>query len=555
MTARRPWRSALLWALAPIAFLSWFYFFPLVRIVETSLAHGLTHEAGWRAALPDWETVVQVFSFTFRQALISTGLTLAAGLPIAWWAKHRGVPGQRTIQVMLTLPFVMPTVVVAAAFSALVGPGGLLNLWAMRLFGLSDPPIELLHTFSLIILAHLFYNVSVVVRIVSGFWRELDPRLRMAASVLGANPIRQWLSVELPLILPSLLSASLLVFLFCFSSFGIILLLGGLRFATVEVEIYRQAVSFFNLPTAAFLSLLQLAVTFATMKIYTQLQHDSGRALAVNIGEVAGYQSQHGLRVARWLALPVGLFACLLLLPLFALAFQSVSLGDQGWTLQYYTSLFQDVERGAFLASPGAAMGNSLRIALLTMLLSLALGTCMAYAVSEAPPKLGRWLDPIFLLPLGTSAVTLGLGFIIAMGPLRRSPWLVPIAHSLIATPFVLRVMLPSLRRLPPSLRAASGVLGASPWRTWFSIDLPLLVPALTVAGVFAFAVSLGEFGASLLVSRPQHPTMPLMIYRFLGMPGLMNLGMAMAMGTILMVVAGCSMYLLDRLPVNIREF
>ena len=160
------------------------------------------------------------------------------------------------------------------------------------------------------------------------------------------------------------------------------------------------------------------------------------------------------------------------------------------------------------------------------------------------------------MLPLGTSAVTLGLGYILAMGPLRTSLWLVPVAHTLIAAPFVLRTFLPSLRSLDPRLRESAAVLGAGPIRTWFEIDVPMLFRAVLVAATFAFTISLGEFGATLLITRPDVPTMPIVIYRALGRPGVINYGQALAMSTILMVVSAASLLIIERFRIgDIGEF
>ncbi len=541
------------WTLLPATFLVFFYFFPLTRILGTSLfPDSAWHTTG--PALRDLSLVGQVLGFTLGQAGLSTLAALAVGLPIAWWLKHPDAPGRRGVQVLLTLPFVMPTVVVGTAFTALLGPAGMVNSLLTHYLGLAEPPVRLLHTLSIIVLAHTFYNTGVIVRIVAGFWSQLDPRLHATARSLGATPFQCLLTVDLPLILPSILSAALLVFLFCFSSFGVILILGGLQFATVEVEIYRQAISFFNLPAAATLSLLQLGVTFGIMVLYTRLQNATSRTMDVVVQSTHFFPMTHPL-VVRWSALPVFLVTGVLVSPLLALLIRSVTLGEGPWTLRYYQALLMASSDNAFQASSLDAIGNSVQYGIMTMVMSLVLGVCMAYAVVRTPRRISRWLDPLFLLPLGTSAITLGLGFILSMGPLRTSPWLVPLAHSLIAVPFVFRVFLPSVRRLQESLREVSAVLGATHRRTWWYVDMPLLLPALAVAGVFAFTASLGEFGASLLIARPQYPTMPLIIFRALGQPGLLNLGKALAMSTLLMLVAGATMLLLDRISLTVREF
>lgn len=544
-------RAALWWAAAPAAFLAVFYFLPLGRILWVSFVPESTGGASLEPIFGSW---VRILGFTFRQAALSTAVTVAVGFPLAWWVHQARGAGKRWVLSLLTVSFVMPAVVVGAAFTALVGPNGILNRLLMYWLSLEQPPLDLLHSFALVITAHLFYNVSVVVRIVAGFWDLLDSRWAAAAGTLGASPWARLRTIDLPLLLPGLLSAALLVFLFCFSSFGVALILGGLEFTTLEVEIYRQTVSFFNLRAATTLSLLQMAVTLLVMYLHTRLQSHSSRPWI--LGTPAPDRAVGLPRIAtlclNGMAWSVVL---ILLLPLMALALRSVTLGTSLLTGRHFVGLFRPDVGHAFLASPLAAMGNSFKYGLVTAAVSVPLGLCMTYAVDRAPKRLSRWLDPVFVLPLGTSTVTLGLGYILAMGSLRTSPWLVPLAHSLIALPFVLRILLPTLRGLAPALREASAVLGADPLNTWRRVELPLLVPAMTVALVFAFLASLGEFGATLLVARPQHPTIPLMIFRALGQPGLANLGQALALSTILMIMSAGSMLLFDRIPGVTRHF
>jgi thiamine transport system permease protein len=157
---------------------------------------------------------------------------------------------------------------------------------------------------------------------------------------------------------------------------------------------------------------------------------------------------------------------------------------------------------------------------------------------------------------LGASAVTLGFGYIISMGSLRTSPLLIPIAHTLIAAPFVLRTFLPALRSLDPRLRQAAATLGASPSRVWREVDVPLLGRAALVSAAFSFTISLGEFGATLLISRPDLPTMPVVIFNALSQPGLLNFGQALAMSTILMLTSAVGLIAIERFRINdIGEF
>ena len=235
-----------------------------------------------------------------------------------------------------------------------------------------------------------------------------------------------------------------------------------------------------------------------------------------------------------------------LLAPLVALAWRSFTL-DGGFTLRYYAALGENPRQSAFFVPPVEAIRNSLFYACAALAITLPLGIISAYMLAQPRSRWTAVLDPVLLLPLGTSAVTLGFGYIVALGPLRTSLWLVPIAHSLIALPFVVRGLLPALRALDRRLREAAAVLGASPARTWRAVDVPILWRPMMIAAVFAFTISLGEFGATLLITRPDMPTMPTVIYRALGRPGTLNYGQALAMSTILMVVTAVALVLIER--------
>lgn len=536
----------------PLIFLAVFFFYPLLRIFAVSLGGA----ESWRAL----ETLAQPFFwqvlwFTTWQATVSTLLTLIAGLPLAYIFARFAFPGKTVLRALTTIPFVLPTVVVAAAFTALLGPSGVVNDWLQAVFGLARPPIDLDQTIWMILLAHVFYNVSVIVRTVGGFWANLNPRLEEAAAVLGANRWRLYRHITLPLLLPSILAAGLLVFLFCFTSFGVVLILGGLRFATLEVEIYRQAVTLFNLPVAAVLALVQMLFTFAVMAVYTRLQARASRPLEA---QPQAATARPPRTLATKAALGGALIGMVLLLiaPLLALVWRSFTLGGDGFTLTYYQALGVNLRQSAFFVPPIVAVRNSLTYAVATVILSLLLGIISAYLLARPRSTITSILDPLFLLPLGTSAVTLGFGYILSMGPLRTSLILVPIAHTLIAAPFVVRTFLPALRSLDPRLRQAASVMGASPARAWWEIDVPLLARAMLVSAAFAFTISLGEFGATLLISRPDVPTMPVVIYRALGQPGLVNYGQALAMSTILMATSAVGLAAIERFRLqDIGEF
>jgi thiamine transport system permease protein len=559
---RRRGFGALLY-LVPLLFLALFFFYPLLSIFALSFTPGGMVDLSALRKLISSSYYVHTLWFTVWQATASTLLTVLLALPGAYVFARYQFRGKSLLQALTTIPFVLPTVVVANAFTAWLGPRSWLNLALMALLGLDQPPINLQYSIWIILLAHIFYNYTVVLRIVGGFGANLNPRIEEAARMLGARPRDVLWQVTLPLMAPAIAAAALLVFIFCFTSFGVILILGGPRFATLEVEIYRQTVNFFNLPLAAALSIVQIFFTFTLMWIYTRLQARTTVPLDLRPRRHTQrrvFSRRDRLIVGANVALMVGL----LLSPLMALVERSFLL-DGALSLRYYAELFISRRDSILYVPPIQAVVNSLSFATVSVGLALVLGLISASLLARPGRRRGirrlqTLFDPLLMLPLGTSAVTLGFGYIIALDEpplnLRASLLLVPLAHTLVAFPFVVRSLLPALRGIRPSLREAASLLGANPWQVWRQVDLPIVGRALLVGAVFGFTISMGEFGATALIARPQMPTMPVAIYRFLGQPGALNYGQALAMSTLLMLVCAAGMVAIERFRVGeIGEF
>lgn len=538
-------------------FLAVFFLYPLGCILRVAV--------DGRVLLDEktWVVVQRALGFTLYQAALSTLATLLVGLPLAYLFARYRFPLRSLWRVAIAVPFMLPTVVVAAGFNAWLGDRGWVNLTLMRALGSPKAPIPFSGTLTAIVTAHVFYNTTLIVRILAYTLEHMDPRLEQAARVLGADDWRLFWHITLPLLRPALLAATLLVFLFDFTSFGVILLLGGPLFATLEVEIYIQGVHMLNLPLAALLSVIQLLCTAALSFLY-------GRLLTHVIAPIAPRPAEVNLRAPRrwaeraFVGLMVIVLIGLFVFPMVSVPVRSVvrleaARGERGTvhyglTTDYYRELFLNRRGSLFYVPPLQAARNSLLFAGMTVLLSLALGTPAAIALSRQN-RWARRLDVLWMLPLGASGVTLGLGFLLAFRRAVAFPGLVPLAHTLIALPLVIRTLQPALVSIPPHLRQAALVLGASPWRAWWWVEWPILRRAILAAAAFAFTVSLGEFGATLLLTRPEYPTLPVAIYRFLSQPGGLNYGQAMAMTTILMLLTAVGVLLLERLRVPGSQF
>ena len=524
-------------AAVPAAFIGVFFLYPLAGVLTRSFDAGTLLET-WRNPV-----TADVLWFTTWQALASTGLCLAAALPTAAVLARLRFRGRRLVHALLVVPFVLPTVVVAAAFLSL-----------MDRFGLTD---RFRHTVWAILAAHVFFNYAVIARSVGAYWSQLDSAPEHAAAVLGANRLRVFCLVTLPRLAPAVAAVSAIVFLFNFTSFGVILILGGPRRATLDTEIWRFAVQRLEFDTAAALALLQLLCVLLVVvggTLWQQRRHVPERLLT------DGARNPRGRGDRLLLGGTLGVAAAVVGLPLAMLVERSLRSGG-AYTFDNYRRLGAGGERlQALFVSPLSAIRHSLEFAATAMVIATVGGLLVAAAVTGRRNRSAAALEGAFLVPLGTSAVILGFGMLLVLDrpplDLRLSWWLVPIAHALIGMPFVIRSVTPALAAVNPRLREAAATLGARPARVRREVDLPLALRGLAVGAGFAFAVSLGEFGATAFVVRPERPTVPIAIFRLLGRPGEAAFGQAMAMSVILLVMTAAAVLLIDRLrPAGAADF
>ncbi|QIK77222.1 iron ABC transporter permease [Nocardioides piscis] len=484
--------------------------------------------------------VARVAWFTVWSSAVGTAVAVILGLPAAFVLHRLAVPGRRVLRAAMLVPFVLPTVVVGVAFRLLLGEGGPLGF------------LDLDGTPAAIVAGLVFFNVAVVIRAVGAAWESLDPRPAEAAAALGASPSQVWWTVTLPTLRPAIVSAASVVFLFCSTAFGVVLILGGVRHATIETEIYLLTTTLFDLQAAAALSVLQMVVVVVLLGVAARLR---------STPDAASQRSAARPRRPRVSDAPAlvatGVVITLVAVPIVTLVVGSMRT-DEGWSLANYRAL--GVGGTDVLPVPvTGALVTSVRTAVDATWMALAMGLAVALLVTRRSHSRGERrvrsvLDGIFMLPLGVSAVTLGFGFLITLDrppvDLRDSALLVPIAQALVALPLVVRTLVPVLAAIDDRQRQAAASLGASPWRTLLSIDLLVVWKPLLAASGFAFAASLGEFGATSFLARDDNPTVPVVIFRLLGHPGDLNYGMALAASVILATTTALVMMAVERLRV-----
>ena len=517
-------------AAPPLMFLTMFYLWPFGTLAWRGLSVGAVTDTLARSGT--W----RVMWFTTWQAAASTALTLVLGLAPTWATSRFSFPGRRAFISALTAVFVLPTVVVGAAIVAVLPSSLDRSVWA-------------------ILGAHVVFNLAVVVRTVGTVWEQLPTDLEHAAATLGAGPFATFRHVTLPLLRPALAAAGAIVFLFTFTSFGVIRVLGTANRSTIEVEVWRRATQLGDIGGAAVLTVLQLIVLAMLVVWSTRAQRRHAHTIELG-GRVL---RPRPVGRQRWLvAISLGAALAVVTIPLLALVERSLR-ADGSYSLTAWRSLGDDeIRPGLRLGiDPLDALRNSATTALWATLFAVVIGGLAVVAIT-ALGRTGRVLDTGLMLPLGTSAVTIGFGMLITfdVSPVdwRASWWLVPVGHALVAAPFVVRAALGVSRSIDPDLRAAAATLGASPIRAWAATTLPFLRRPLATGAGLAAAISLGEFGATSFLSRSGSDTLPIAIERLLGRTGRLFQAQAFALSAILAAATMVIVMLVDAGAATGRE-
>ena len=497
-------------------------------------------------SFPDYR--LGLFGFTAYQAFLSTIAAVVLGLPGAYVLARFEFPGRRTIRSLTALPFVMPTILVAIGFVATFGTNGILNV-ALRGIGL--PTLELRGTLFIIVLAHAFYDAPLIARITAAAWEGVDSEMTETARSLGASPFRAVRDVVIPQLLPAILTGAVLTFIFSFMSFAIVLALGGLSLATVEVWVYHT-ITQLDYETASTLAVLEmvfsLALTYAYLR-YEARQRAAGTARPAERIQLVGPATKRRLFAWGYAVVALVVF----LGPIASLVLASVT-GSDGFTLRNYRFL---VERQAsaysFQVKPLTAINNSLLFGVGTLVLAVPMGVFLA-VVSTRNFRGRKLIDTLTMAPFAVSGVVIGLGLLrgfvfgteafgyrfTIVGPIA-----IVAAHAVGAYPFVTRTVAPALSGIDDSLVESARSLGASRARVMLDVELPLVVPAILAGMAFVFAISIGEFDSTVILATGESSyTMPVAIERFIGR----RLGPATAMGVVLLVVTGVSFTIIDRL-------
>lgn len=532
----------------PLFLLLIFFYLPLANLLGEGLwgPHGF-HPGFLTQLLSDpyyWDIIL----FTVKQAFYSTILSLAIGLPGAWILTHYEFKGRGVVRSLTAVPFVLPAITVVSGFLTFFGNNGFLNRALMNLFALNEPPLRILYSLKGIVLAHAFYNAPIVTRMVEARWSDIDPTYEESAKIAGASEWTSLRKIQLPLLTPAISASSALVFIFCFLSFPIVLALGGARFSTVEVQIYTLVQTLGKYRLGAALALVEIILSLSFTYFYLRLESFfSVETLSLrNRSREKFFKGRFTL--TKLFILLFGISVAILFLgPLLGVFYHSLTASGV-FTLKWYRGLFVPHYEALIGAVPLGAIKNSLSFAVGAAIISAIIGTPLAYVLARVRFLGRKAFDALAMAPLGVSSVALGFAFLegFVYGPFSFLPrfLVIIIAHAVLAYPFFIRTLAPALGSLKKGIIETARLEGANEWQIFWKIELPLIRGPLLAGLAFAFAISLGEMSATIMLVRPGLKTIPIAIYELIGAR---EFGSASAMSVVLILVVGFAFYIIDR--------
>ena len=532
-----------MWAL-PFFFLGLFFYYPLAQVVDRAMFQDGTLSFLNLSKVLGSQHLLSVMWFTLKQAALSAALSMVLGMALAHLLSNYSFRGRNLMRSLTIIPFALPPITVALGFVLLYGENGFLMSSMKTLLGLEDAPFQVLYSLQGIVLAHAFYNAPIVARFVSAAWERIPQRLGESAKTFGASRLRSFVDIELPLLLPSLLSGTLLAFIFSFISFPIVLALGGAHFATIEVEIYLKALGgAIDYSEAAALALVTLAISSIIVMIFLQFERSN---------RITGFRADRDMTAplkSRVSVLLLSIFLGFFFLgPIVAIFIDSLTIqvgGETALSLQWFESVLSPTYSASVAATPLSSILNSLAFAAAATSIAFGFGLLLSISLSRWRSRI---LEMLSMAPIAISPVVLGLSFLwfYSRPPLAiRGTWVaIVIVHAIVALPFVIRAVRPALSQLDWRLVDAARSLGASSSQSLIGIVLPMLRSSLMAGVVFAFAVSMAEMSATIMLIGPELVTMPLSVYFLFGSR---QFGAASAMSVVLILVLGVSLLLMDR--------
>ncbi len=547
-----------------LSFLLAFFYVPLIRIFEYSFSSE-TEDLGLilKETITD-KVNLYAIGFTFLQATISTFVCLIIGLPAGYFLAKYDFKGKKILINLLTVPFVLPPIVVLAGFLVTYGNSGWVNTIWQSITNSSTPLISIFGTIEGVILAHVFYNISVIIRLTIPAWQNVDYDQVEVSRTLGASKFRIFRKIIAPQIMNSIIAASLLVFVYTFNSFAIVLKLANPTYKTIEVLIYRSMKVSNNYTSASFLALLQLILNSIIIILYIIFDRKSRQTAE---GKQSNLQTNRfrfrnqAWKIVVWnigiilFILLVGLFTFLPILAVIIRSFIPDQIGNSAF--YGYQEFFSNKVVSVLNANPLVLLGNTLWVAVISTLITLVISMLIVFILRSRYQSIRKYktsktesfISYLIILPMATSSITLATGVYLQFrnsSAFDNAVWFfVIISHVIISIPFATRTILAAYNRIDVELLNVASTLGASRFRVFRKIILPMIYKGIIVGGLFSFAISLGEFGATYFLARDEFKTLSIGIYDSISTQ---TLQIPLAMASLLIIITLLCFYGIHKL-------
>ena len=514
--------------------------FPLILAFDRLIWVSGFNPSNWVNSLEANYISQGVLWFTIKQAFLSTVVTALIAIPIAWQLGRYEWRFESVIKAVLTMPFVMPSIIVTMGFLQITGSNGL---------SLRDDSSTWLPT---LIIAHAWFNSALFIRFCEPVLSNIDPNYLDQIRLLpgGNTRLKRIRNLWAPLLFPSVIAASCMTFVFSFTSFALVrwITIGDDSLESMMASIASSAgiqgymISHNEIILGA--SLVQFILLASALWLVSSIQQKRQKQIRQSLEKIVKSKNKTG-----WLVIgPAITFAVFPLIAVLISSFRIRTTSQTGthydWNTSAWNFAFSD---NYSLASANDAIFNSLGYATITVLIALPIGWFLSQTIVKVESKnrfLARVLDLFVMIPFAVSSVMIGLGVMIGMIKIDPeffySLWITPVfAHVMITTPFVVRILISSRRSIKQDYLECAKVLGLNNKERLFKIELPLMKHSIFIAIIFVIAMSLGEFGASWVVTRnSEWTTLPILIDSLKGVPynNSLTIPAACAIASILMI-------------------
>lgn len=485
------------------------FFLPLILsfVPLFSSRFDFSHITGVKSSF-DFSQIFRIAAFTVSQAFFSAALACAVGFAAAYFCARKNFRGRKFLMALSSVPLCVPAIIVALSFIIFFGNNGILNSFLKSLLNQDEPPVNFVFSMTGVIIIHGFYNFPLAMKTISQVWERLSEDEPNAALLLGASKFRIFKTITFPALLNSIAVSFLLIFLFCFFSFIIILLFGGLALTTLEVELYKAARTKLDMNLAAKIALTEISAALILILIYSNLQKKM-RVQNENLKGIRERTSIKGFGQKTFFSFTIFIIILFLIAPLFSIFLHSTY--NVNYTSIFDKFFYFKAWKNIFLSRTfWTALWTSIKIGILTALVSLIASLFFAYITVFYNR---RKIYAIPYLPLAVSSVMLGFGWLL-LRP-NGTELILIFAQSSLAWPFAWTQIQTSLLRIPQNIINAAVLLSPDKKTAFFKVIVPMCKKGIFSALAFVFAISAGDASLPIVLNIPRFNNLALLIFDY----------------------------------------